>query len=116
VRYADYPVHLDGVVRGRYPGIGGPALRRAAADRQFGARRPAQKNPYAKLFEARDALKQAPQQVAQDAPKKTLVCGMTMIEADPHFDAKMRVTPPKDANVRYAIRAVDPPVCNPARK
>jgi hypothetical protein len=88
----------------------------AQSTAQFGALRPAQKNPYAKLFEARDALKQALQQVAQDAPKSKTVCGMTIIEADPLFDAKMRVTPPKDANLRYTIRAVDPPVCNPARK
>jgi len=82
---------------------------------QLGARRAAQKNPYARLFEARDALTQAQQQVPQDAAKRTTVCGLTIIEADPLFDAKMRVTP-KDAGVRYTIRAVDPPVCQQARK
>ena len=40
---------------------------------------------------------------------------MTMIEADPSFDQKMKVTPPKDPNVRYTIRAVDPPICNPTK-
>jgi hypothetical protein len=77
---------------------------------QFGALRPSQ-NPYAKLFEVRDALKQAQQQVAPSAPKKTIVCGMTIIEADPFFDQKMKVTPPKDPNVRYTIRAVEPSIC-----
>ena len=41
---------------------------------------------------------------------------MTIIEADPFFDQKMKVTPPKDAGVRYTIRAVDPALCNSARK
>ena len=86
---------------------------------QFGALRPSQTNPYASLFEAREALKQALQDATKNAPKapkKSVVCGMTIIEADPFFDQKMKVTPPKDANVRYTIRAVDPAACNPARK
>lgn len=83
---------------------------------QFGARRPSQNNPYARLFDLREDLKQAQQDAAKDTPKKHVVCGMTIIEADPFFDQKMKVTPPKDANVRYTIRAVDPAVCNPARK
>ena len=73
-----------------------------------------QNNPYAKLFEAREAVKPAQQQVAQAAqaaPKKKTVCGMTIIEADPLFDQKMKVTPPKDPHVRYTIRAVEPPIC-----
>jgi hypothetical protein len=79
---------------------------------QFGALRQAQRaNPYSKLFEVREALKQAQQQAMQGAPKKKIVCGMTIIEADPFFDQKMKVTPPKDPNVRYTIRAVPPPVC-----
>ena len=41
---------------------------------------------------------------------------MTIIEADPYFDQKMKVTPPKDDHVRYTIRAVDPTVCNASRK
>jgi hypothetical protein len=77
---------------------------------QFGSRRPSQ-NPYAKLFEVRDALTQAQQQVAQSPPKKTIVCGMTIIEADPFFDQKMKVTPPGDPEVRYTIRAVEPSIC-----
>jgi hypothetical protein len=56
-------------------------------------------------------LKQAQQQVAQAAPKRKNVCGMTIIEADPFFDQKMKVSPPKDPNVRYTIRAVEPSIC-----
>lgn len=78
---------------------------------QFGARRPPQNNPYARLFEVREAVTQAPQQVGQAAPKKKIVCGMTIIEADPFFDQKMKVTPPKDPKVRYTIRAVEPSIC-----
>jgi len=85
------------------------ATSRSAA--QFGALRPRQNDPYAKLFASREALKQTLQQVAQAAPTKKTVCGMTIIEADPFFDQKMKVAPPKDPNVRYTIRAVEPPIC-----
>ena len=83
---------------------------------QLGALRNAQRsnpNPYLKLFDARAALEQAVQQEAQKAaaPKKQIVCGMTIIEAPPFHDAKMGVTPPKD-DTRYVIRAIDPRVCN----
>ena len=88
------------------------------ANARLGALRATQSsNPYAKLFDARTALKLAVQNEAQkNASKSTIVCGMTIIEADPYFDQKMKVTPPKDDNVRYTIRAVDPPVCNSSRK
>jgi hypothetical protein len=83
---------------------------------RFGAQRPQAPNPYAKLFEVREALKQAQQAAGvKVVPKKKVVCGMTIIEADPLFDQKMKVTPPKDPNVRYTIRAVDPPICNPTK-
>ena len=79
---------------------------------QFGVHRPAQSNPYGRLFEARDLLKQAQQAPGnRDVPKKKTVCGMTIIEADPFFDQRMRVAPPIDPKVRYTIRAVDPPIC-----
>jgi hypothetical protein len=92
----------------------GVAFPRSAA--QLGAQRPAQNDPYAKLFETRgavkDALQQAQQQMkAQPAPKKRIVCGTTIIEADQFFDQKMMVSPPKDPNLRYTIRAVEPPIC-----
>ena len=78
---------------------------------QFGVlRRAQQANPYSKLFEVREALTEA-RQPAMGAPRKKIVCGMTIIEADPFFDQKMKVTPPKDPNLRYMIRAVPPPVC-----
>jgi hypothetical protein len=95
----------------------------SSANAQLGALRNAQtSSPYSKLFEVRSALTQAVQQEAQQAaqaagaPKTRVVCGMTIIEVGPELDPKMAVSPPKDDNVRYTIRAIDPPVCNPARQ
>jgi len=83
----------------------------------LGALRAQSSNPYSKLFDAREALKQAVQNEAQKSGAKSkIVCGMTIIEADPYFDEKMKVTPPKDDQVRYTIRAVDPAVCNSSRQ
>ena len=88
------------------------------ATARLGALRPAPAaTPYARLFGAREALTQAVQSEAQNSGSKSkIVCGMTMIEADPYFDQKMKVTPPKNDSVRYTIRAVDPAVCNASRK
>lgn len=84
---------------------------------RFGALRGQSSNPYSKLFDTREALKQAVENEAQKSGAKSkIVCGMTIIEADPYFDQKMKVTPPKDDKVRYTIRAVDPAVCNSSRK
>jgi hypothetical protein len=88
-----------------------------SATARFGVLRPAQANPYGRLFEAREALKQATEQAAKNAtpaPKKKIVCGMTVIEVGPALDPKMGVTPPQDDKVTYTIRAIDPPVCNPS--
>ena len=84
------------------------------ATARLGALRPARSpNPYAKLFDAREALKQAVQnEVQKSQSKRKIVCGMTIIEADPYFDQKMKVTAPAGDNVRYTIRAVGPAVCN----
>ena len=87
------------------------------ATARLGALRPARaSNPWSKLFDAGEALKQAVQTESQkNEAKSKVVCGMTIIEADPYFDQKMKVTPPKD-DVRYTIRAIDPTVCNASRK
>ena len=107
-----------GLFIGVLPVSAGQASVNPQATSRLGALRPAQRaNPYAKLFEAREALKQAVRSEAQKfEPKSKVVCGMTIIEADPYFDQKMKVTPPKDGNVRYVIRAVDPAVCNSQSK
>ncbi len=84
---------------------------------RLGARRSDQRaNPYRKLFDARESLRQAvAQQTAKPGPKTKVVCGMTIVEADPSLDPKMAVTPPQDQNLTYTIRAVEPPRCNPAK-
>jgi hypothetical protein len=90
-----------------------------SANAKIGALRNAQtSSPYSKLFEVRSALTQAVQQESQkaapttSAPKKRIVCGMTIIEVGPELDPKMAIAPPKDQSVRYTIRAIEPPVCN----
>jgi hypothetical protein len=46
-----------------------------------------------------------------DAPATpTIVCGMTMIPADPKIDPKMKVAPP-DRGVVFTMRTVQPSIC-----
>jgi hypothetical protein len=46
----------------------------------------------------------------QAAPRPTVVCGMTLMPADPTFDPQMKVTVP-DRGVAYSMRAVPTTVC-----
>src|SRR5437762_1414437 len=39
-----------------------------------------------------------------------VVCGMTLVRADPKFDPKMKVAPP-DRGVAFTMRAVPPTIC-----
>jgi hypothetical protein len=48
---------------------------------------------------------------AAAAPK--VVCGMTVVPADPKVDPKMRVAP-KDDGVKYVLKVVPPAVCSPS--
>ena len=70
-------------------------------------------NPYSRLFQAREMLKQAldEKRVQPGTPKSRIVCGMTVIEVGPELDPKIAVTTPKDDKTRYTIRAVEPPIC-----
>lgn len=43
-------------------------------------------------------------------PKSTVVCGMTLVPADPKVDPKMRKAAP-DAGVTFTLRAVPPAIC-----
>jgi hypothetical protein len=65
-----------------------------------------------KLFEVQRDLKAATPATA-NRPK--VVCGMTIIPADPKIDPKMLFAPKSDNGVEYKLRAIDPPICNPAR-
>ena len=47
--------------------------------------------------------------------KPKVVCGMTLIPADAAIDPKMLIAPKNNDPLKYTIRAVDPPICNPSR-
>ena len=72
------------------------------------------KDPYRTLFRGQELLKKV--EVAQPAvPKAKVVCGMTIIPVTPAIDPNIALEPKKQDEVRYTIRAIDPPVCNPAK-
>lgn len=78
----------------------------------------ARSNPYSKLFDAGDVKKAAAQQQvrqqvqqAQAQQRPRVVCGMTMMPADPTIDSKMVIQVPKRDDVRHTIRAIEPPTC-----
>ena len=45
-------------------------------------------------------------------PASRVVCGMTMIPADPSIDRRMRVVRPRTPDVRHTIRELQPPICS----
>jgi hypothetical protein len=70
------------------------------------------KNPYGRLFEPQP-VRVAPVQASRtpaDDLKPRVVCGMTVIPADPSIDPKIRIKR-EDSQTRYTIRAVPPPIC-----
>ena len=74
--------------------------------------------PYQKLFRQPSLEQTARQQNVQDALRQAearsqrprVVCGMTLLPANPAIDPKMAVEPRRD-DTRYTIRAIEPPVC-----
>lgn len=44
------------------------------------------------------------------AAKPAVVCGMTLVPADPKVDAKMRVPAP-DSGVTFTLRSIQPTIC-----
>ena len=42
--------------------------------------------------------------------KPTVVCGMTLVPADPKVDARMRVPAP-DSGLTFTLRSIQPPMC-----
>jgi hypothetical protein len=84
---------------------------------RFGALRPSQ-HPYKNLFALQTNLSEArgSAQRSIDAPalKPKVVCGMTIIPADPKFDPKMAI-PRKSDGTGYMMRTIDPPICTPSR-
>jgi hypothetical protein len=83
---------------------------RATATARFGALRPAQPNPYAKLFDARPLSISDSQLSNKGESKRTVVCGLTIVQGDPQIDPKIFVTKKNDT-VDYTLRKVEPPLC-----
>jgi hypothetical protein len=69
----------------------------------FGQKRPAFK-PYIVDWGARPSADQ------KSTPKPTVVCGTTLVPADPKVDPKIRKAVP-DAGVTFTLRAVPPAIC-----
>ena len=46
----------------------------------------------------------------KEAPRPEVICGMTLVPADPKVDPRMKATPP-ERGVAYAMRMVPPTVC-----
>lgn len=78
----------------------------APSTRSFGALRPSH-SPYKELFEPRQSV----QPIEAPVAKPKVVCGMTIIPADPAIDPKMAIAPKRDSNLKYTIRAIEPPIC-----
>jgi len=55
-------------------------------------------------------LNRPPSADATPAAKATVVCGMTLVPADPKFDSRIRVAAP-DSRVSYTMRTSPPPIC-----
>jgi hypothetical protein len=43
--------------------------------------------------------------------KPTVVCGLTLVPADPKVDARMMRVPAPDSGVTFTLRSVQPPIC-----
>jgi len=69
----------------------------------FGQKKPAPKPPKVDWNVRASAEQPAP-------AKPAVVCGMTVVPADPKVDPKMRVAP-ADTGTRYVLKVVEPTVC-----
>jgi hypothetical protein len=71
-------------------------------------------NPYGGLFAPTGQAGTAPARSRSSQPTETakprVVCGMTIVPVDPGIDPKMAATP-QPTGTRYAIRAIQPPMC-----
>ena len=72
-------------------------------------------DPYRRLFNAQQSLKDALVKAQEARPQATVVCGMLIIPADPSIDPKIAVPINKAPGVEFKIRTIEPPVCNPAK-
>src|SRR6476469_3266205 len=66
----------------------------------FGQKKPAPKPPQVDW-------NWRPQAQAAPPPAPSVICGMTVVPADPKIDAKMAVKP-QDTRTKYTLRVVEP--------
>ena len=92
------------------PALADQAAVTRRASTRFGALR-AQSDPYGRLFAPQKTGSQ-PAIERQSAAKRKVVCGMTIIAADPKSDPLMVLEPNADG-IDHSMRALDPPICNP---
>jgi hypothetical protein len=76
-------------------------------------------NPYSDLFQPAPLVK--PGERTQATPPSTekpkMVCGMTVIPADPSIDPRFKfMIPAPDRPTKFTIRAIDPAICNPVAR
>jgi len=69
----------------------------------FGQKKPAPKPPKVD-WNWKPPAAQAP------ASRPSVICGMTVVPADPAIDPKIRVAP-RDNGVKFAMKVVEPTVC-----
>ena len=94
------------------PALADQAAVTPRASTSFGALRPQSgSNPYVRLFAPQKTGSQ-PAIERQSAAKRKVVCGMTIIPADPKGDPLMVLEPNADS-IDHKMRALDPPICNP---
>lgn len=90
-----------------------PSLQRSPRSQESRA------NPYGKLFEPNiprssgDPRSPVSSPPATEAGSPKVVCGMTLIPADPAIDPGIAVELP-NTSMRFTIRAVEPPTCRSA--
>jgi len=95
--------------------VAGQSLTAPRPTTRLGALRHAQRpDPYRKLFPTQSVTNVVESAVPKADTKPSVVCGMTIIPADPSLDPKM-LFPRKADGVDYKLRVITPPTCNPAR-
>lgn len=71
----------------------------------FGQKKPAPKPP-------KIDWNMRPSPEPAQAPRPAVICGMTVIPADPKLDPKIALKP-RDNGTKYTLKVVEPTVCRP---
>lgn len=79
---------------------------------------PHKSNPYSGLFQPAPLVKPTERAHVSQPPtlaKPKVVCGMTIIPADPSLDPKFARTPP-DRSTNFTMRVIEPTICKPVAR